>query len=515
MKFASLGKPAHLSMRIVAGVAYKSVRVRLGRSLVTLSSVVLAVAFLVTVIVDTVTSRAVYDKMERDTKSRKEAAEIRAMAVRPRKPLQLLELWVDPGKRTQTQEWCNQCGFPLPALDPKVGAAALKLGKWTDDLTNADRYGLLRNQDPMQWVLSLQTPQDVQAFLARTFRGTTVVERDMIPAIQSANATLKQFMEALSSAEQARMQQIQRVGGSQKVQDLVRSATSATVLDAQGLPLWQVSTDLAALKKRFDLEAVGLAALQVMEEKRRSMVNVNQENSKEIRRLQKVAKEMSQGPERTEQLRKAAQMSAEVKRIAGIVVQRVTMNALAKDTLAPEIRLAAQTALQEGEFDRLLRDLAETKRLDELNESFVAKGYDPVKSQRRSMWLLALSLLVCVVGIVNSMMMAVTERYREIATMKCLGATDSFILKAFLIESGALGAMGATLGSFLGVLISLWQNWATFGGTVWASLSVGGLFVTMGFALLAGVVLTILGALFPAWRAARLHPIEAMRLEGL
>jgi hypothetical protein len=483
---------------------------------VTLSSVVLAVAFLVTVIVDTVTSRAVYDQMEQDAKSRSEAAAIRAMAVRPRKPLELLELWVDPVKRSQTQEWCQKIGFPLPMLDPKLGEAALNLGKWTHDLTNADRYGLLRNQDPMQWILSLQTPQDVQVFLARTFRGTTVVAPEMLPAIQSANGALKQFMDALIAAEQARMQQIQRFGGGQKVQDLIRSATGATVLDAQGLPLWQVSTDFEALKKRFDLETIGLTALQAMEEKRRAMGNENQENAKEIRRLQKEAKDMPQGSaSRTEQLRKAAQMSAEVKRVAGIVVQRVTMNALAQNTLAPEVRMAAQTTLKDGDFNRLLRDLAETKRLDELNQSFIAKGYDPVKSQRRSLWLLALSLLVCVVGIVNSMMMAVTERYKEIATMKCLGATDAFILKAFLIESGALGAIGATLGSILGVLIALWQNWATFGGTVWASLSVGGLFATMVFALVAGVILTILGALFPAWRAARLHPIEAMRLEGL
>jgi predicted lysophospholipase L1 biosynthesis ABC-type transport system permease subunit len=287
------------------------------------------------------------------------------------------------------------------------------------------------------------------------------------------------------------------------------------VLDAQGLPLWQVTTDLVALKSRFELETVGVTALQVMEEKRRTMATENQERSKEIRKLQKDAKEMAQGPVRTDQLRRAAQLSAEVKRVAGIVVQRVTMNALAQNTLAPEIRQAAQASLQEGDFKRLMDDLAETKRLDALNSSFIAKSYDPVKSQRRSMWLLALSLMVCVVGIVNSMMMAVTERYREIATMKCLGATDSFILKAFLIESGALGALGSTLGSLIGVLIALWQNWATFGGTVWASLSVGGLFATMGFALIAGIILTILGALFPAWRAARLHPIEAMRLEGL
>ena len=47
-------------------------------------------------------------------------------------------------------------------------------------------------------------------------------------------------------------------------------------------------------------------------------------------------------------------------------------------------------------------------------------------------WLIVLSLLVCVVGITNAMLMSVTERFREIGTMKCLGALDSFIVKLFL-----------------------------------------------------------------------------------
>ncbi|HOT52163.1 MAG TPA: hypothetical protein PLI07_14365, partial [Candidatus Hydrogenedentes bacterium] len=51
-------------------------------------------------------------------------------------------------------------------------------------------------------------------------------------------------------------------------------------------------------------------------------------------------------------------------------------------------------------------------------------------------WLAAISLLVCVVGITNAMLMSVTERYREIGTMKCLGALDWFVVKLFLIEAG-------------------------------------------------------------------------------
>ncbi len=60
----------------------------------------------------------------------------------------------------------------------------------------------------------------------------------------------------------------------------------------------------------------------------------------------------------------------------------------------------------------------------------------------RTVWLVSLSLLVCLVGITNAMLMSVMERFREIGTMKCLGALDSFIMKLFLIESLVLGAAG-------------------------------------------------------------------------
>src|SRR6476661_3464374 len=64
----------------------------------------------------------------------------------------------------------------------------------------------------------------------------------------------------------------------------------------------------------------------------------------------------------------------------------------------------------------------------------------------RQIWLVTLSLVVCTVGIANSMLMSVTERFKEIGTMKCLGAMDGFIVKLFLIEAGFLGMVASVLG---------------------------------------------------------------------
>ena len=63
-----------------------------------------------------------------------------------------------------------------------------------------------------------------------------------------------------------------------------------------------------------------------------------------------------------------------------------------------------------------------------------------------------MSLIVCVVGIANSMLMAVTERFREIGTMKCLGALDGFVVRLFLLESGFQGFSGALIGALIGTL---------------------------------------------------------------
>jgi hypothetical protein len=137
-------------------------------------------------------------------------------------------------------------------------------------------------------------------------------------------------------------------------------------------------------------------------------------------------------------------------------------------------------------------------------------------------WLVIMSLVVCVVGISNAMLMSVTERFREIGTMKCLGALDRFIVLLFLLESGFQGLTGAIAGSILGASFAIVVNLRTFGWNVFYAFPwitgppeapMGVLLVVLAGSVI-GMVLAIVGAAGPAFRAARMPPVDAMRVEA-
>ncbi|KPJ62863.1 MAG: hypothetical protein AMS15_02495 [Planctomycetes bacterium DG_23] len=128
-------------------------------------------------------------------------------------------------------------------------------------------------------------------------------------------------------------------------------------------------------------------------------------------------------------------------------------------------------------------------------------------------WLIVLSLMVCVVGITNAMLMSVTERFREIGTMKCLGALDSFIVKLFLLESSFQGIMGTAAGIVLGVILAILHTLVVYGSSsfrVFPGLTVLSI---AGISLFIGTCLSVVGAILPAVRAARMEPVVAMRVE--
>jgi predicted lysophospholipase L1 biosynthesis ABC-type transport system permease subunit len=131
----------------------------------------------------------------------------------------------------------------------------------------------------------------------------------------------------------------------------------------------------------------------------------------------------------------------------------------------------------------------------------------------QSRWLVGLALLVAFVGILNAMLMSVTERFREIGTMKCLGALDGFIVKLFLLESLFQGVVGTVIGVILGLGLSLLSVASTYGRDAWRDVPVGQLVARIGVCLIVGIALTVAGAVYPAWQAARMQPIEAMRVE--
>lgn len=131
----------------------------------------------------------------------------------------------------------------------------------------------------------------------------------------------------------------------------------------------------------------------------------------------------------------------------------------------------------------------------------------------RQAWLVSMSLLVCVIGIANAMLMSVAERYKEIGTMKCLGALDIFVVELFILESGFQGLVGSFAGAVAGALLVLLSNIIGHGfGALalvpWAQIALNILLGTV-----IGVLLTLLGASFPAYRASQMPPADAMRTE--
>jgi len=135
-----------------------------------------------------------------------------------------------------------------------------------------------------------------------------------------------------------------------------------------------------------------------------------------------------------------------------------------------------------------------------------------VQDRARRVWIIVVSMLVTVIGIANAMLMSVTERIREIGTMKCLGALSEFVVKLFLIESFLIGALGAVIGTFLGFLVTFFGHWlGTETLLLLASTPFGQLLVFGVESMLAGTVLAILAAIYPARVAAKMVPADALR----
>ncbi|MDH7569798.1 MAG: FtsX-like permease family protein [Armatimonadota bacterium] len=144
----------------------------------------------------------------------------------------------------------------------------------------------------------------------------------------------------------------------------------------------------------------------------------------------------------------------------------------------------------------------------------LGEEFDPSLRMRQN-WLIVMSLLVSTVGVVNSMLMSVTERYREIGTMKCLGALDRLVVKVFMIEAGLTGIIASVSGSVVGIVLMLLVLWARLGYRFAQAL--GGALPAIGLNLLIGValgfILSLVAAFYPAWRAAKMPPAAALRSE--
>ena len=182
-------------------------------------------------------------------------------------------------------------------------------------------------------------------------------------------------------------------------------------------------------------------------------------------------------------------------------------------TLELQVREAGLLAEAESQAKALMRqrhrvgeenaDAYEVRNMADLQRAISATG-ETMSVLLTSIG--AISLLVGGIGIMNIMLVSVTERTREIGLRKAVGARRSDILAQFLVEAVAVGAIGGLFGIGLGVGAALAMT--RFAGWT-VTISAPTVAVAFGFAVLVGVVF----GLWPARKASRLDPINALRYE--
>ena len=120
----------------------------------------------------------------------------------------------------------------------------------------------------------------------------------------------------------------------------------------------------------------------------------------------------------------------------------------------------------------------------------------------------AISLLVGGIGIMNIMLVSVTERTKEIGLRKAVGAKTRHIMMQFLAEAVALTVLGGVIGVIAGQLLAMGMTKA-LGLDITPAITVMTLFVTVSISVSIGIIFGI----YPALRAAKLDPIDVLRYE--
>ncbi len=117
-----------------------------------------------------------------------------------------------------------------------------------------------------------------------------------------------------------------------------------------------------------------------------------------------------------------------------------------------------------------------------------------------------ITLLGAAIGLMNIMLVSVTERTREIGIRKAVGATRRTIRNQFLVEAIVIAQIGGVLGIIAGILIGNIVSYATDSAFI-----IPWLWILLGFGLC--IIVALLSGIIPANKAARLDPIESLRYE--
>jgi putative ABC transport system permease protein len=197
-----------------------------------------------------------------------------------------------------------------------------------------------------------------------------------------------------------------------------------------------------------------------------------------------------------------------------------------------QVRLAGDRDPLASSYAALIVRINRSSRVEGVENKIKELGYntfsllDATRGLRRFFSILdlflgifgSLALAVASLGIINTLVMSILERRREIGIMKAIGASDGDVQKLFFAEAGAMGIFGGSLGVLLGWIIGRAINFGTrvylqrqqqfTPDDVWL-VPLWLVFGAIGFS----IVVSLLAGLYPAARAARLDPVQALRYD--
>ncbi len=481
-----------LSVAKVTGLVASGIRFRLFRTAITVLIVALAVAFLMAIVTDGLLARQALDIIGKETAGRRR-----------------FQTWVHRLTAPMTEEALSQTLATMRPGDARWREMAVWTG--ADDATLAGNAALARRE--RRYLRFLDRLQEGQLrALAGPLRGRAILDhlRDaatrqaFIEKLGSLGRVLpgkrEDFLAFLESWPAAR--ELRRRALAANAEAVAATRTMLGARTAAELLATLRPDDVAALRRcNFFMdndEIDGVRATAAAEEW-----------AGRIERL------LLQAPFR-QRLIDFAHLSSGSLLDPRQLYQVVSRPRGAAWLMATADKLGLHLGIDADTVRKVAADQLRQRRLidaEALLTSAAGAGDGPFGLSTQMLWLMAVSLLVCVVGIANAMLMSVSERFREIATMKCLGATDGFIMLNFLMESGVQGLVGGILGTVAGFCFGSIRALSVAGAVAlqappWGTLLAGG-----GLAIGLGMLLSVMAATYPAWAAARLAPMEAMRVE--
>jgi len=195
--------------------------------------------------------------------------------------------------------------------------------------------------------------------------------------------------------------------------------------------------------------------------------------------------------------------------------QRTTSGSESVQTINVQVTSAKNTDAAIEQITAILRERHKITGEDDFTISSQQETIDTLKESTQ-VWVLFLgaiagiSLLVGGIGIMNIMLVSVTERTREIGIRKAIGAKKRDILLQFLVESAVLSLVGGGIGVLIGWGVSTLVSGINLGGTAITTVMSADILI---LAVSVSAAIGIIFGIYPAYRAARLNPIEALRYE--